>query len=57
MSARDEYDPNSDAGYTTAGIAHKNQTIDRPLAFVGESIYEVLGASEAATKHNMAMSE
>jgi hypothetical protein len=23
MSARDEYDPTLDAGYTTAGISHK----------------------------------
>ena len=23
MSARDEYDPTTDAGYTTAGISHK----------------------------------
>lgn len=38
MSARDEYDPTLDAGYTTAGICHKAKLLIGPLRLcVGEA--------------------
>jgi hypothetical protein len=43
MSARDKYDPTLDAGYLSSRRFSKSQTIDQPLAFVGESIYAMLG--------------
>ena len=43
MSARDAFDPTTDAGYLSSMYLPQSQTIDQPLAFVGESIYEWLG--------------
>jgi hypothetical protein len=48
MSARDAFDPTTDAGYLSSRYFPQSQTIDQPLAFVGESIYEGLGLSRCS---------
>jgi hypothetical protein len=41
MSARDAFDPTTDAGYLSSRYFPQSQTIDQPLAFVGKSIYGI----------------
>lgn len=48
MSARDIYDPTTDAGYTTAGALPSGPQSIRLLLLLGESIYEGLGLSKRA---------
>ena len=50
MSARDTYDPTIDAGYTTAGALPSGPQSIRLLLLLGESIYELLGATDGCIR-------